>query len=184
MIGKFLKKLRADNRGVFAIELAMAAPILVGLSVGGVEITRYVILNQKIERTSAAMADLVSQAETLSESDLVNLFNASADIMSPFDLNADGRLVLSSVSAQDGNPPVINWQREYGGTSGGGSAIGTEGNTPSLPSGFIIRDNESVIVAEVYYDYEPMFSLGLVDPANLYTLAIFRPRFGSLTELN
>ncbi len=188
LIGRVLRRLKRDRRGTLAVEMAVATPVVIGLLLSGVEVTRYVLLNQKIERASATMADLVSQSETLSEGGLINLFSATAYVMDPFDLVADGHLVVSSISATNNNPARINWQRSFGGGSGG-SAIGVEGGTASLPAGFVVRDNETVVVTEVFYGYEPMFfdtqlfGTQLV-ARSLYNYAVFRPRFSSLATIN
>ena len=179
LIGRVLRRLKRDRRGTLAIEMAVAAPVVIGLLLSGIEVTRYVLLNQKIERASATMADLVSQSETLSEGGLVNLFSATAYVMDPFDLAADGQLVVSSIS---GNPARVNWQRSFGG-GGGGSACGVEGGTASLPAGFVVRDNETVVVAEVFYDYVPAFMGTQLVSRRLYNYAVFRPRFSSLETL-
>jgi len=172
-----------DKRGVFAIDLAFAAPILAGLMLGGVEVTRFVMLNQKIERTSVTMADLVSQSETLTEGDLSGLFLATSGVMTPFDMDANGKVIVSSVSTPAGGSPTINWQRSFGSQTSG-SAVGAEGGAASLPAGFELREFESVIVAEVYYNFDPMIVNGVMDNHILYNRAIFRPRFGSLTTIN
>ena len=38
-------------------------------------------------------------------------FSASEYVMKPFDLATDGNVVVSSISASGGNPPVVSWQR-------------------------------------------------------------------------
>ena len=61
MIGRVLRRLKRDRRGTLAVEMAVATPVVIGLLLSGIEVTRHVLLNQKIERASATMADLVSQ---------------------------------------------------------------------------------------------------------------------------
>ncbi len=128
------------------------------------------------------MADLVSQSETLSEGGLVNLFAATAYVMNPFDLMADGQLVVSSNRGDD-DDARINWQRSFGGGSGG-SAFGVEGGTANLPPGFVVRENETVVVTEVFYDYVPAFMGTQLVSRSLYSFAVFRPRFSSLATIN
>ncbi len=189
MIGRVLGRLKRDRRGTLAVEMAVATPVVIGLLLSGIEVTRYVPLNQKIERASATMADLVSQAETLSEGGLANLYAATTYVLEPFDLAADGQVVVSSIGASNGNPARINWQRTFGAGGGsapgkGGSAFGNEGGTASLPAGFVVRDNETVVVTEVFYDYVPAFMGTQLVAADLYSYAVFRPRFSSLTTIN
>ena len=63
MFRRILKALGRDRRGALAVEAAMAVPVLAVLLLGGVEVTRFVLLNQKLERTSATVADLVSRSD-------------------------------------------------------------------------------------------------------------------------
>ena len=122
---KLIRRCLAAERGIFALELAFVAPVLTGLILGGVEVTRYVLLNQKVERTSVTMGDLVSQAEILTEANISSLFDASTGVMAPFSFENGGQVIVSSISVTGGNPAVINWQRAYG-TQGSTSALGAE----------------------------------------------------------
>ena len=182
MIMSFLRRLMKDRKGSLAIEMAMAMPVLAGLLLGGIEVTRFVLLNQKIERASATMADLVSQAENLAEGDLDNLFIASGYVVEPFDLSGDGRVIVSSIGMLGTASPVVNWQRGFGAGSGS-SAFGTEGAAAVLPGTFTIQDGESIIVAEAFYDFAPVFSESVIASSTLTRYSILRPRFGSLATL-
>jgi len=179
---KTLRKFLKDRHGTLAVEMAMATPVIFGLLVAGVEVTRYVLLNQKVERTSATMADLVSQAEVLSEAGLNNLFAAGNHVMAPYDLGSDGRIIVSSIVNQDGAQATIAWQRSYGG-GGGASVFGSESNMAQLPTDFVVRSGENVITVEVFFDYEPMLVTPAVTSTNVYNAALFRPRFGSLAAI-
>ncbi len=182
MIFHWFRRLMKDHKGSLAVEMAMAMPVLAGLLLSGIEVTRFVLLNQKIERASATMADLVSQAETLAEGDLNNLFTASGYVVEPFDLASDGRIIVSSVGRIGTANAIVNWQRAFG--AGGGSSIfGAEGAAATLPDSFVIRDGESVIVAEAFYDFVPVFADSVMGESTLSRYSILRPRFGSLATL-
>ncbi len=180
-----LARLRRACGGSIAAEFAMAMPVMILIALGGSEIARYALLSQKLARTAVTMADLVSQAETLTESDVTQLFAAVTPVMEPFTAGSNEVVIVSSIAATGGNPPKIGWQRMGGGTlTGETSKFGSEGADADLPSGFVVRDGESVIVAEVYYDYAPLFTAGIVGEQVLYHRAMFRPRFGSLAALS
>ncbi len=182
MIFRWIRHLMKDPKGSIAIEMAMAMPILAGLLLSGVEVTRFILLNQKIERASSTMADLVSQAENLAEGDLGNLFMASGFVVEPFDLASEGHIIVSSIGMLGTASPVINWQRGFGAGSGA-SIFGLEGANAVLPTNFVIRDGESVIVAEAFYDFTPVFSGGVMNASTLSRYSILRPRFGALATL-
>ncbi len=180
---RLFRRLRDERRGAIAVEFALFAPMLVMLVTGGIEINRFILLNQKVERASVTVADLTSQAESLTESDITDLFQVIGQVVKPFDLTGVGKIIVSSVSARNGNSPRINWQRSFGALSNS-SAFGGEGNTPTLPAGFVVRDNESLIIAEVFFNYTPIIVSNVVDPVTLYNVAYFRPRYGSLDQIN
>lgn len=178
-------RLLRSCRGSVAAEFAMAMPIIIMIALGGVEIARYVLLHQKLARTAVTMADLVSQAEELSESELTQLYSAVTHVMEPFDVGARGVVILSSISAGGGSPARVAWQRSGGGgLAGQSSRFGGEAGDAALPDGFVVRDGESVVTAEVFYDYAPLFTAGLVSTGTLYHRAMFRPRFGALAAID
>lgn len=173
-----LPGLRRDERGMFIIELAVAMPVLLLLLLTGIEFTRFVLVNQKVERTSASLADLVAQSAVVTEAGLDNLFEAAKFVMDPFDLEAGGRLIVTSVAAA-GGPARIRWQRSYG-DGGGSSAFGVEGAIASLPDGLIVRDGENIILCEAFFRYRPMVFQDVIRETTVSRFAVFRPRYGSL----
>jgi len=186
MIRRLFQALRGDRRGTLAVEAAMAVPVVAVLLLGGVEVTRFVMLNQKLERTSATVADLVSRSEKLYEADLSTVFIAAGFTFEPFDLAGDGRVIVSSIYKGGGVPPRVVWQRAFG-AGGGASAFGTQGANAVLPDGFVVRDGENVIVGEAFFDFVPLFTgdmVGLLDARRLSTHSVMRPRFGPLTALH
>ncbi len=170
------------ERGTLAVELAMAVPIIFALMVTGVEVTRYVLLNQKVERTSATLADLVSQSDVLSEAALLNLVGAAGHVMTPYSVDTDGRIVISSLTNPSGSQPRVAWQRGYG-AGAGASRFGAQGGAATLPDDFVIRVGENVIAVEVFFDYQPMLASNALDPGEVSSFALFRPRFASLASL-
>ncbi len=179
----WIARLAGDRRGSMFVELALALSFLTTLTVGGVETARYVLLVQKLERVVSTTADLASSGLTISNGDLDQLFSASRQIAEPFDLSGNGTVIVSSVSVTGSNPPRIDWQRAGGGDLSVGSAIGTAGGVATLPEGFTIRDGEEVIVAEVYYAFEPFIAPDVIAPSQLYRVAFYRPRLAPLTAL-
>jgi Flp pilus assembly protein TadG len=176
----------ADRTGAILVELAFAIPILGVLTLGGYEICRFILLQQKLEGVAVEVADLVAQYETITAADVDNIFLAVDHIATPFSFESRGVVIVSSVSKASGGPIKIDWQRSGGGTASATSQIGTVGGTATLPTGFVVRDNESVIIAEVFYHYDPVLETNLIpmQAADLYHQALMRPRFGALSTLN
>jgi Flp pilus assembly protein TadG len=187
MIGlrRLLRNFSRDRRGSLLAEMAVTLSILTTLSLSGVELARYTLLHQKMERISASIGDLIAQAETLTETDVLNVFDAIGEVARPFAMGTNGVVIISSVSASEGSGPVLNWQRTGGGTLGLASQIATTPGAPAaLPAGLTVIDGETVIVAEVMYDYAPWLYDAVIGATQLYHTAYFRPRLGTLTTVD
>src|SRR5690606_40068921 len=63
------------------------------------------------------------------------------------------------------------------------SKIGGEGDNANLPADFEVRNGETAIIAEVYFDFAPFLSELIVEPRVVYHTAHFRPRLGTLEEI-
>ncbi len=185
-----------DNSAVAMVEFAMILPMLTVLTLGSFEVARYALLTQKLDRVSATMADLTARAEALSADEVDNLFNSTDHLAQPFDFAAGGMVVISSVVGRAGQAPLIIGQRSRGSITDVESVIGSNGGTASLPDVFkdaddqVLQDGEGLIVAEVFYDYEPYLTLGsgLLDgflgDMIIYRRAFFRPRLSEQTTFN
>ena len=176
-------RLLRDNGNV-AVEFALALPVLIFMLLASAELGRFVILHQKLDRVAVTMSDLVARAETISESDINDIFLAAAQVAEPFDLEGRGRVVISSVTNDDGSGPTVAWQRAGGGSYAASSQVGSEGTPASLPAGFVVRQGETAIVSEVFFDFEPFLSDLIVAPQVLYRRAHHRPRLGTLDSVD
>jgi Flp pilus assembly protein TadG len=181
-----LTSLRRAQEGVAYLEFAITLPFLVAIFLGAVEITRYIILVQKVEKASQALSDLVAQSEDITTTQLNQLILAAGQIVQPFDFGPNGYAIVTSVTRTGTDPAVVNWQYASSGSSGGwthASLIGTPGNTATLPTGFTVADRENVIFAEVYYNFSPIIVSSVLGNRTLYKTAIFKPRLGDLSSL-
>ncbi|MGI9508118.1 MAG: TadE/TadG family type IV pilus assembly protein [Geminicoccaceae bacterium] len=173
-------RFRRHDRGNVVVEFALVLPVLLMMMLASAELGRFVLLNQKIDRVAITMSDLVARAETISESELDDIFNAAAHVAEPFDLGGSGRVVISSVTNVGGGGATVAWQRTGGGSFITASEIGAEGETADLPDDFAVRDGETAIISEVFFDFEPFLSEVIVSPRVIYRRAHHRPRLGTL----
>lgn len=174
---------RPCDQGNVVVEFALALPVLLLMLLASAELGRFVLLNQKIDRVAITMSDLVARAETINETELDDIFNAAAHVAEPFDLNGSGRVIISSVTNADGEGATIAWQRSGGGSFIKVSEVGAEGETADLPGDFAVREGETAIVSEVFFDFEPFLSEIIVSPRVVYRRAHHRPRLGTLDTI-
>ncbi len=176
---RFITRFIGDRRGIAATEFALILPVLLMFSAGTIEYSRLILLTQKLQSGSFILADLTARDKTLSEDQLENIFLAIDNIIQPFDFAADGKAIVTSVGVNASNNAVVNWQRDGSGTLTATSEIGSEGGSATLPDDLDIKQGETVIAAEVFYDFTPIFGIGLA-PRVIHRVAYFKPRLGTL----
>jgi Flp pilus assembly protein TadG len=178
-----VKRFAKCRRGTAMIEFAFITPVLLLLIFGTFEFASYILLNQKLRHAAMAMADLTSREETLTEAQLNGLFASVQNIVNPFPFGPRGTVIVSAVSANVDNAPLVFWQRTGAGTLAAASRIGAEGGDATLPAGFTVLEGETIIAAEIYYDYDPWFLTDILPTEPIYETAYFRPRLGLLQAL-
>lgn len=171
-----------STAGIVATEFALMAPLLLLLLLGGMEISRFMLLHQKTEKVSYTIDDVVTQNTTITNAQLAQIVTAAAQIMQPYTFAANGVVIISSVY-QSGtvNPPTVRWRYTGGGTLARTSKVGSVNGYATLPGGLTLNDKDNVIIVEVYYRYSPMFSGGVVGTQDIYKSTVFKPRLGALT---
>jgi hypothetical protein len=149
---------------------------------GCFEASRYILLNQKLDRTSSSVADLISQASGVTPSVLSDTYAAADEQTEPFDLAGHGRVIISSVYKPDTNPAKVHWQCKGGGSyTAATSKIGDKGADATMPSTLSVDIGENIVVAEVFYDYKPFLFQGIFKPTVFRHATFMRPRGALLT---
>ena len=169
--------------GNIAVEFALAVPVVLFLMLGSAEMARFVLLHQKMDRVATTVSDLVARAETINQSQIDDIFMAVGQVADPFDLATQGVVIVSSITNPDGTGATIAWQRSGAGTYSATSELGGEGDVPVLPEDFVVREGETAIISEVYYDFAPFLSELIVEPQVVYRNAHHRPRLGTLEDI-
>ena len=201
--------LLADTSGVALLEFALVLPILMLLVYGTLELSRFAIAHQKVDKTVFSMSDLVTQCNSITKDDIKGYGKAANTIMSPFSFT--GTVIFTSITGADPRQPAttcglssgncINWQEKTGGEHGGGgdeSKLGTPGSNAKMPNGYNVPAGQDVIVVEMYYNYEPLMNFSrdmlqsLSSPTTvltykgilLYKTALYKPRQSKLNTLS
>jgi len=177
-----LRRFWTEDRGAVAVEFGLVISALIVILTGCFEATRYILLHQKLDRASSSVSDLVSQSSFMSAAMLTDIYAAAGEQTRPYDLPANGRVIVSSIYRPntDTTQGVVQWQCAGGGSySAATSAVGTESGNATMPANFAVGVGENVIVAEVYYDYEPFLIDWIFKPSVFRHATFARPR-GSL----
>lgn len=173
-----------DERGVAGVEFAVILPIIFVMFMGVVEISNFVLVNQRTEKMAHNIADLVAQNETITPRQLNVIMDAASEIMTPFPFGAQGHIIITSVHRNPGGDPRVAWQYEGGGTlHETESEFGATGFDSPLPEGFTLNERETVIIAEVFYDYGSILTDMFSSGQRMYKYAFYKPRLGSLDSV-
>ena len=123
----------------------MLAPVLIGFYFGMAELCQGFMAQKRMGHVSAMVADLVAQEETVTTTNLDDIFDIGGLIMKPFPMT-QLNLRVSSVTRTAGVDRV-DWSR------GDGMAARAVNSTITLPDDLII-DGQSIVVSEATYDYD------------------------------
>jgi Flp pilus assembly protein TadG len=169
------------QQGVAMVEFALMLPVLLTLFLGTVEVTRFVLVTQKVEKLAHTVSDVTAQSKTVTNATLNQVLVASSDIMNPYSLNTNGRVIISSLYRAPGTPDaLVNWRYQGAGTFSASSKLGAVGAKATMPAAFTFDERENVIAAEVYYQFSPLFSGPFFGTTTLYRVAFYKPRLGTL----
>jgi len=182
-IKQILKKLRRDDRGAVLVEMALSLPLYILLLSGVVETANYLILNLKLQHTVNTVSDLVTRDDSITGATMTDIFSAVPTILAPYATNGDATTIVTAISQSASVPTQVYWQRESGSLSAT-SEFGTTG-TPvnTLPGGLTLRDDETILATEIFYQYKPLI-FDFLPSQTLHKIAYFRPRIGALQSIN
>lgn len=165
----------AERRGIAAVEFALVAPVLILFLLGTAEIAIYALLQLKVQHAADSMADLTAREPELTAAKLNDLFDAVAHIVAPANAPADRVVIVTCTGSRGSAVPHVLWRRSGAGTLSATSEIGTVNGRAHLPEDLVVRDGETVIVAEMYYRYRSSF-LGLIPDNTIRRVAYYRSR--------
>lgn len=163
-----LTRFRGDRRGVSAVEFALIAPVVIFFYFGLAEFCQGFMAQKRMGRTAAAVADLITQNESVTTADITDVFEVGALMMRPFPA-APLEQRVTAVTRQTNGQVRVDWSRAKGMTARG------QGSLVTVPEG-LIASGESLVMTEITYDYTSPFGEllpGLTHFSHTYYL---RPR--------
>lgn len=183
----FGNRLLHDKSGLALLEFAFMLPILLTMILTGAELTNYITTKMRISQLALHLADDAARMgtnssssqllETISETDINDIFTGAQMQSSEMDLNTNGRVILSSLqpvaSPNTTNKYTIMWQRCFGLKTSHASGYGTAGQTNLNgigPTGRQVtaQDDNATMFVEVYYQYQPLIGLGTLAPTTTF----------------
>ena len=143
---RLIPTLIRDRRGVSAVEFALIAPVLVAFYFGLAEFCQGYMAQKRMGHSTAMVADLVAQKETLTAAQIDDVFAIGGLIMKPYSATPLKQRV-SSVTRDATGVAKVDWSR------GSGMTKLNVGDTVTVPVD-MIANGESVVMTEATYDYD------------------------------
>lgn len=163
-----VKGLWYNEKGVSAVEFALIAPVLVLVYFGCIELSLLMRADRRVTATAASLGDLTARLVTVSDQDMMELYNAANVMMQPYSANVARMRITSVVDTGNGETRVA-WS----------DAFNIEPYTPNatitVPTG-LVPSPGSVIVAEVEYDYQSQVGFILSTSRTVKDVFYLRPR--------
>lgn len=172
-----LGDLRSDTGAVSTIEFALILPIFITMGLTGVEVAYMSTVNMQVSQTAISLADNASRlgqtdnsavTPTVTEIDIDSVMAGALKQGESFDLEENGRIILSSLELDDETgQQYIHWQRCRGdldreSSYGEGNEENIRFDRPKDTVAGVGSDGDlitaapdsAVMVAEVYYEYD------------------------------
>jgi Flp pilus assembly protein TadG len=149
---------RGDKRGVAAVEFAFIVPIMFTMFVGAVELSQAIIVDRRVTQVASSMADLVARKESsINLSEIGDITKIGGYIMMPYS-QTPLRVVVRNVtsSSSDAKQTKESWQCTFKGIGSNPEPTCTCMNDIYNIPDNLVTTTDSVVVAEVEYDYQPL----------------------------
>lgn len=176
-----LRALRADRRGVSAVEFALIAPVMIGMLFGSADLSLALMADRKVTLAVSTVSDLVAQDDEVSCAELDRIYAAATAILAPFS-TTPATLRVTMVDDNSGTPRAV-WSdtAEFG-------AIGTCNPTPAgtVTTSMATHDarlrqlvtaTNGVVMGEISYEYPSNLSNMIgYGPITMSETFFLRPR--------
>ena len=162
-----------ERHGVSAVEFALLLPVMLTLYLGGTEITQAITIKRKTTIVTRTIGDLVSQASTISNTQMANLLGASSAVVAPYP-KANLKIVVSSVAIDAGGAATIVWS-----DATANATAHAAGASVTLPTGLNAFPNTTLIWTEASYTYTPPIGYAITGDMNLTDKMYMRPRLSN-----
>ncbi|WP_244475451.1 TadE/TadG family type IV pilus assembly protein [Rhizobium sp. Leaf311] len=129
-LGRTLNRLKGDRQGLGAVEFAIIFPILLSLYITAFELTIGFSVYKRATRAAGAIADLVSQPQTVNKAYLATMTDVASAVFAPYQTTGM-TLKISGIQIDANKVARIAWSWEQS-----GKPAYNEGTIVSIPNNF------------------------------------------------
>ncbi len=174
---------RKSNDGAAAVEFAILLPLLISMFFGVVETSLALLCRADVSVMASTAADLISQVNAASTTDITNVYSAAGTILYPYYDPSNGsakptiRLtsVIYDTTSQSTTAGKVAWTCTQSGSGTLSPSSRTVGATVTLPQA-LMTTNGSVIIAEIAYNYVSPTTKVITGPINMTNNFYTKPR--------
>jgi Flp pilus assembly protein TadG len=157
-----------NQSAVSALEFALILPIMITLYLGGVELGDSLTIHRKVTHVTSALADLVTQAKVISDTDMKNILDASAAIVAPYNTSLL-KIKVTGVKIDAQGKGTVAWSDARNDTP-------LSLNTPIAIPTAVATPNTFLVTAEVHYNYTPVIGYIMTGTFDMNDKFFLRPR--------
>lgn len=169
-IGSRIARLARDRRGVSAVEFALILPIMLALYFGADELGNGLTIERKVTHVSSTLSDLVTQATTISDTDMSNILNAAASVVTPYSTSLL-TIRISELYVDANGKVTVQWSDAYNTTKlATGTVIG------NVPTTLKSTTAAYLVTAEIHYSYKPTVGYVMTGTFDIHDQFYLRPR--------
>ena len=164
---RLFDRLKRDQDGAAAVEFALLAPVMVFMYFGLVETCEAILAERKANHVASAVGDLIAQAETLSSSDVTDIFRIGSSVLTPFSTSTL-QMRVSSYSPNSSGNLAVTW------SCASGMSKLSVGSTKTIP--ITVSTGDSIILSEVSYQFTSPLRYALPNALTYSETYYLRPR--------
>jgi len=184
-LGRSARRLATDRRGVAAIEFAFIAPVLLSLYFVTMEVSQGIEVNKKVGRVGSMVADLITQQQTISKSELGAILQIGGSILQPYNRSLP-TITATAIQITDEESPkvVVKWSRKLkDGAVVAGPTTAKVPDTLKIRNTFLIRvDSDLAYKPVITWSADQKQVLGLAaafDGIDMSEVYFLRPRIST-----
>ncbi|MBX3578256.1 MAG: pilus assembly protein [Rhizobiaceae bacterium] len=166
-----LRRLLGDRRGVAAVEFAFIAPVLLSLYFVTMEVAQGIETNKKVSRVGSMVADLVTQQQSITKSELEAIMTIGSSILQPYN-RSKPKIIITAIEITNETTPKVKvvWSRKL--VNGTYSVDAAAGTITTVPSKLIVKGSFLVRV-ESSLSYSPVITWSASQKEGLGLTAAF-----------